>query len=385
MVFLHVSAVLALGAFVAAQESSTDYQNPKLAKVLLYTYTDGFRHDSIPTAIQQLQVWAPYYNISFDATEDQTKFRTDNLAQYDALLFVHSSGNIFDTQGQTAFADYLAKGGNYAAIHAASAAYLEKPWAPWTQSLGATFDHHPARQTATFVKETTGHPATNPTPDRWTFDEEVYSFTTDPRKLGAKLLFSVDESTYKENNVVAAQGKPHPIGKPSSTFDDISNILFSQSSVVPRLRCRRRHQNRWSRPRRPGRSFYSSLGHNNSTWMDSTFMKHVMGGLTWTLASNTTRVASGLYGGAEPTVHTGASSNVTSAAVAAWAPVLGSDQTAPPPPPPKTTPTSSAGPESTSGANTSSSSSSAGVRPGMQLGAWGVVAGALGAVFALSL
>ncbi|ELU35824.1 hypothetical protein AG1IA_10146 [Rhizoctonia solani AG-1 IA] len=42
MVFLPVSAVLALGAFVAAQESSTDYQNPKLAKVLLYTYTDGY-------------------------------------------------------------------------------------------------------------------------------------------------------------------------------------------------------------------------------------------------------------------------------------------------------------------------------------------------------
>ncbi|CAE6498503.1 unnamed protein product [Rhizoctonia solani] len=367
MVFLHVSAVLALGAFVAAQESSTDYQNPKLAKVLLYTYTDGFRHDSIPTAIQQLQVWAPYYNISFDATEDQTKFRTDNLAQYDALLFVHSSGNIFDTQGQTAFADYLAKGGNYAAIHAASAAYLEKPWAPWTQSLGATFDHHPARQTATFVKETTGHPATNPTPDRWTFDEEVYSFTTDPRKLGAKLLFSVDESTYKENNVVAAQGKPHPI----AWYQD-----YAAGAVI---------KTGGPGPGVPGRSFYSSLGHNNSTWMDSTFMKHVMGGLTWTLASNTTRVASGLYGGAEPTVHTGASSNVTSAAVAAWAPVLGSDQTAPPPPPPKTTPTSSAGPESTSGANTSSSSSSAGVRPGMQLGAWGVVAGALGAVFALSL
>ena len=53
----------------------------------------SFRHDSIPTAIQQLQAWGPYYNVSFDATEDQSKINVANLAQYDALLFVHSTGN----------------------------------------------------------------------------------------------------------------------------------------------------------------------------------------------------------------------------------------------------------------------------------------------------
>lgn len=52
-----------------------------------------FRHDSIPTAIKMLQAWGPYYNVSFDATEDQSKFTPANLAQYDALLFVHTTGN----------------------------------------------------------------------------------------------------------------------------------------------------------------------------------------------------------------------------------------------------------------------------------------------------
>lgn len=98
--------------------------------------------------------------------------------------------------GQTAFADYLNKGGNFAAMHAASAAYMTKAWAPYSDALGAVFDHHPKRQQATFVKEST-HPATVNSPDRWTFEEEVYSFTTDPRKLGAKLLFSVDPTSYK--------------------------------------------------------------------------------------------------------------------------------------------------------------------------------------------
>jgi hypothetical protein len=107
-----------------------------------------------------------------------------------------------------------------------------------------------------------------------------------------------------------------------------------------------------------GRSFYSSLGHNNSTWMDPTFMKHVMGGLTWTFGSNTTRVAQGLYNGAQPTVHTGSSNNATKAVADPWAPVLGSNVTAPPPPAPKTNPSasSSSGPEPTAAANTSNTS-----------------------------
>ncbi|CAE6479044.1 unnamed protein product [Rhizoctonia solani] len=88
-----VSFLLALGGLVAAQDFSADYKNPLLAKVLLYTYTNGFRHDSIPVAIDQLKAWGPYYNISFDATEDQKMFTEDNLAKYDALMFVHTTEN----------------------------------------------------------------------------------------------------------------------------------------------------------------------------------------------------------------------------------------------------------------------------------------------------
>ncbi|KAL5639841.1 hypothetical protein ACGC1H_006424 [Rhizoctonia solani] len=114
-------------------------------------------------------------------------------------MFVHTLEDTFDSAGQDAFVDYISKGGNLAAVHAADTTYMLKPWMPWTETLGATFLNHPKRQTATFVKEITSHPATNPIPDRWTFGE-VYSFTSDPRKLGAKLLFSVDPTSYKEKN-----------------------------------------------------------------------------------------------------------------------------------------------------------------------------------------
>ncbi|CAE6527183.1 unnamed protein product [Rhizoctonia solani] len=357
------SILLALGGIVAAQESpaASIYSNPLLAKGLIYSYCDGFRHDSIPTAAKQLQAWGPYYNISFDWTEKQTDIR--NLSQYDVMVFVSSTGNMFDTAGQTAFTDFINKGGNFAAIHAASAAYLEKAWAPWTQTLGATFDHHPNFQTATFVKEMTGHPATNDQPDRWTFGEEVYSFTSNPRGLGAKVLWSVDPKSYNDSGEVPAQGTPHPI----AWYQD-----YAAGAVV----------SSGSGPGVPGRSFYSSLGHANETWMDATFMKHIMGGISWTLASNTTKVAKGLYGGTDPTVRTGATNNATTGAANVGTPVLGSDQVAPSPPPSKSTSgsgsSSASVPQSTGGSSSSASTSGASVS--VPAGAWALAGIALGGI-----
>ena len=63
------------------------------AKILLYTATKGFRHDSIPTAIEILKNnIGPTINVQFDPTEDQTKFTDDNLANYDAVMFVSTTG-----------------------------------------------------------------------------------------------------------------------------------------------------------------------------------------------------------------------------------------------------------------------------------------------------
>jgi hypothetical protein len=40
------------------------------------------------------------------------------------------------------------------------------------------------------------HPSTSMLPARWTVIEEVYNFLSDPRDVGAKVLLSVDESSY---------------------------------------------------------------------------------------------------------------------------------------------------------------------------------------------
>lgn len=80
LLLLFLSACLSL-----AQQIDT-------ARILLYTATADFRHDSIPTAIEALRNQSGQFNVQFDATEDKTKFTDDNLEMYDAIMFVSTTG-----------------------------------------------------------------------------------------------------------------------------------------------------------------------------------------------------------------------------------------------------------------------------------------------------
>lgn len=62
------------------------------ANVLIYTATKGFRHDSIPTAVEALKSRSAGYNITFENTEDLTWFREDKLQKYDAIVFLSTTG-----------------------------------------------------------------------------------------------------------------------------------------------------------------------------------------------------------------------------------------------------------------------------------------------------
>lgn len=66
------------------------------ARVLIYSATRDFRHDSISTAVQALTNHSASgsgaINVEFENTEDQTQFNDENLARFDALLFLDNTG-----------------------------------------------------------------------------------------------------------------------------------------------------------------------------------------------------------------------------------------------------------------------------------------------------
>ena len=90
---------------------------------------------------------------------------------------------------------------------------------------GALFDYHPELQPVasdgvyllvcmdlrcdqTFVTVDKSHPSTSMLPDRWTFTEEAYNFRSDPRLVGAKVVLSVDETSYTGQHAIASLRAP---------------------------------------------------------------------------------------------------------------------------------------------------------------------------------
>ncbi|CDZ96743.1 hypothetical protein [Phaffia rhodozyma] len=240
-----------------------------IPQVLVYTRTAGFRHDSIPTAIQSLGSLGPNNSISFTFTEDPARFTDQGLAEFDAIMFVSNSDEVLDDTGKQALQTYLDRQGNFMAVHAGCACLFTTDF--FRKEVGALFDYHPTFQQATFLPLNTTHPAMTMIPDRWTFEEEVYHYRSDPRDVGAQILMTVDESSYTNDGTSSGTYPAVTSPLPIAWYQD-RGAGISNDTVLP-----------------GGRSFFTSLGHSNQTWQNETFLAHIFGGLQWTLDSRTTK------------------------------------------------------------------------------------------------
>jgi len=60
-------------------------------RVLIYSLTREFRHESIPSAIKALQAKAIAINVEFDNSEDPARFTDEGLSRYDAIIFLSNT------------------------------------------------------------------------------------------------------------------------------------------------------------------------------------------------------------------------------------------------------------------------------------------------------
>lgn len=213
------------------------------AQVLVFSRTEGYRHDSIPAGQAMLQALADSHGWSLTFTEDSADFTADNLAQYRAVVWLSTTGNVLDDQQQAAFEDYIESGGGYVGIHAAADTEYDWPW--YGQLVGAWFHSHPHNQSAQLTVEDSDHPATRHLEDSWNHYDEWYNFRDNPREQ-VNVLLSLDETSYDPG--AGAMGD-HPIA--------------------------------WYHTLAAGRAFYTGLGHTIDAYSDPDFIAHVEGGLMW--------------------------------------------------------------------------------------------------------
>src|SRR6266403_2021959 len=117
-------------------------------KVMVFSATAGYRHASITNGIAAIQTLGSTNGFTVDATEDATAFSDVNLAQYKAVIFLNTTGDVLtNTTQESALQNFIRAGGGWVGIH--SAADTEYGW-PWYGGLvGAYFASHPAIQQAT--------------------------------------------------------------------------------------------------------------------------------------------------------------------------------------------------------------------------------------------
>jgi cytochrome c len=210
--------------------------------VLVFSKTAGFRHGSIPAGIAAIQQLGADNGFGVTATEDAGAFTDENLAQYDAVVWLSTTGDVLNDDQQAAFERYIQNGGGYAGIHAASDTEYDWPW--YGDLVGAYFNSHPQNQDATVKVEDHAHESTAHLPARWDRFDEWYNYRTNPRDT-VHVLASLDETSYSAGS--GAMGADHPIA--------------------------------WCQVYDGGRSWYSGGGHTDESYAEPEFLQHLLGGI----------------------------------------------------------------------------------------------------------
>lgn len=216
-------------------------------RILVFSRTAGFYHQSIPVGVAAVQKLGEENSILVDTTTNPAYFNEDSLKRYSAIVFLNTTGNVLDHRQEIAFERYIQAGGGFVGIHAATD--TEYDWRWYGKLVGGYFRSHPRTQPAKYIIKEKNFPATEFFADTvWERTDEHYNF----KRLNpdVKVVMTIDESSYEGGG----HGDYHPVA--------------------------------WYHEYDGGRAFYTALGHTDESYAEENFMKHVLGGLRYAIGGN---------------------------------------------------------------------------------------------------
>lgn len=234
-----------LGVFAALPSYAA-----KKAGILVYSGSTGYRHESIPAAVESLKSLGAKLGYTVDTSEDPNVFTADNLAKYKALVLVSNStdpkkpeSEWFTGEKREALQGFLKAGKGIVALHAAADSHYHWPW--YGQMIGGYFERHPkGTPTGTLTVADAKHPATAKLPKNITRNDEWYYYK-DFNPL-MHVLVTVDPATIGD-------GQPDVNPNPVVWYHNFGG----------------------------GRVFYSGLGHQPESYSEPYMISLLTGGLTW--------------------------------------------------------------------------------------------------------
>jgi len=214
----------------------------KEKRILVFSKTKGFRHESIAAGKLALMKLGNDSHFKVDTTEDADAFTRDNLMNYDAVVFLSTTGDVLNPDQQNEFTHFIQSGKGFVGIHAAADTEYDWPW--YGKLVGAYFKSHPKQQNARVLRQPTKKGWLKlKAPDSWERFDELYNYKEISPDI--HVLFKLDESSYQggENN------GDHPI----IWFHDFDG----------------------------GRSFYTGFGHTKECYSDPIFLDQLVTALKY--------------------------------------------------------------------------------------------------------
>lgn len=221
-------------------------------KVLLFTKSVAWHHDAVHAGVSAVQELGRLHDFDVFWTADAARVMNDaELANYQAVVFLLTTGDVLDDAQQAAFERFIRRGGGFVGVHSAADTEYDWPW--YTRMVGHMFHVHPEVQTAVLKVEHTNFPGMERFPARTLFTDEWYEFGP-ARSDRLVYLLSVDEASYRPQATW-----PDRAGKGMGAFHPVS----------------------WYQHYDGGRAFYTGLGHMAATYRDPLFLHHLFGGIYW--------------------------------------------------------------------------------------------------------
>jgi len=226
--------------------------------ILVFSKTNQFRHkEGIAGGHAALGDIAAHNGWDSFHTENGAVFNTEDLTQFDAVVFLNATGDMLSQDQRTAMRQWIEGGGGWLGIHAAGdGSHAGWPW--YMENLiGAQFTAHimgPQFQIATITIDNPDHPVVVGLPSLWHHEEEWYSWQASPRINGFNTLATVDEDSYTpEINWIGRH----------------VNLRMGHHPVV------------WSHCVGMGRSLYTAMGHRGEAFEEPNFRLLLENGLKW--------------------------------------------------------------------------------------------------------
>jgi len=285
-------AVVAVLGDVAARA-----ENEKPARLLVVSVTTGFRHASIGTAepvLEELGRSTGLFHCDFlrmppgraaqpkapkrgkDVSDDDWKkqeaafqieqeqfrradeawqaglskefakvFAAEALRDFDGVIFLSTTGEL-PVPDLTAFLEWIKSGKAFIGFHAATDTFKSSD--AYCEMIGGHFAGHPwgSGGEHAFVVHEPGHRVAAMFPERFRWQDEIYQYDPRYKPENLRVLVSLD---------MQASSPKEPWHVPVS----------------------------WVREYGKGRVFSTNFGHNDATWKEPMFQKHMLEGIAWAL------------------------------------------------------------------------------------------------------